>query len=401
MMMQIDRNTIRQLTDLRHHLHRNPELSGQEAQTALTITEFLETLHPDTLLTGIGGHGVAAVFSGSRPGPSILLRADMDALPIPETIDIGHQSVHQGISHKCGHDGHMTILAGTAQHLAENRPRSGQVILLFQPSEETGEGASRILNDPAFQAILPDCVFALHNLPGYPRDSVIVKKDCFAAASTGIIVRYLGKTAHAGEPDKGINPAQAVSQLVNSLSAVPQFDTGFGDASKVTVIHAKLGERAFGTSPGEAVVMATLRAANDAMMLRLEDECSQLAAGIGKTYKLDTSITTTEAFPATVNNDMMVDIILNAASAAGMQVIYRDHPFPWSEDFGQFTNAFPGALFGLGAGEHQPALHHPDYDFPDTLIPGGIRLFAEIPSIIELVLNKEGNADQTSHTDTV
>jgi amidohydrolase len=400
-MKQIDKDTIRKLTDLRHHLHRNPELSGQELQTAETITEFLETLHPDAILTGIGGHGVAAVFSGSKPGKSILFRADLDALPIPETLGIRHQSINRGISHKCGHDGHMAILAGTAQILAENRPRSGRVILLFQPSEETGEGAARILIDPKFQAILPDYIFALHNLPGYPLKSIIVKKGCLTAASMGIIVRYHGKTAHAGEPDKGISPAQAMSQLVNSLSAVPQFDTGFGDASKVTVIHAKLGERAFGTSPGEAVVMATLRAANDAMMLRLENNCSELAAGIGSTYKLDTSITTTEAFPATVNNDMMVDIVVNAASAAGMQIIYRNHPFPWSEDFGQFTNVFPGTLFGLGAGENQPALHHPDYDFPDTLIPDGIRVFAEIPAIIELVLKKESNAEHIDQNDTV
>lgn len=397
-MNRIDQNTIRQLTELRHHLHRNPELSNKETGTADIIGGFLEKLEPDILLRKIGGEGVAAVFSGKKPGKSILLRADLDALPIPEMLTIDHGSIHQGVSHKCGHDGHMAILAGIASLLAARRPTSGRVILLFQPAEETGEGAARVLADPQFQTIYPDYVFALHNLPGYRRGDIIVKTNCFAAASTGIIIHYYGKTAHAGEPEKGTSPASAMSQLINSLTALPQNNTTFGDAAKVTVIHARLGERAFGTSPGDAVVMATLRAARDSVINQLEKNCSQLATGVGKTFKLNTSISSTESFPATINNKKMVNIIGKAADTCGIKVTYRDHPFPWSEDFGHFTHAFPGALFGVGAGKNHPSLHHPYYDFPDTLISAGIQIYA---GIIELIQNDETidkNSDQTLQT---
>ena len=237
--------------ELRKQFHRLPELSGQEKNTSKTIVSFLEYCKPDKIVTGIGGYGIAAVFSGSRKGQRVMVRCELDALPIPETLDIPHRSEAMGVSHKCGHDGHMAIVAGLAERLHTHRPESGSVILLFQPAEETGEGADRVLSDSKFDQIQPDYVLALHNLPGYPLGQIIVREGVFASASSGLRIHLKGKTSHAAEPETGNSPALAVAQLIQVLSSIPQYYTSLHEPAQATVIHAKVGDVAFGTSPGE------------------------------------------------------------------------------------------------------------------------------------------------------
>ena len=156
------------LVDLRHRLHRRPEISGEERETAATIVEFLKPTGPDRIVTELGGHGVAAIYEGAEPGPTVLIRAELDALPIEELSDSDHRSEIPGKGHLCGHDGHMTILAGLARGLQRNPPQKGRAILLFQPAEETGAGAAAVMADPKFEEIVPDYAFSLHNRPGVP-----------------------------------------------------------------------------------------------------------------------------------------------------------------------------------------------------------------------------------------
>lgn len=375
---------IRDLIELRHRLHSLAEPSNQEEQTSRLIAEFLERQGADQIIGGIGGYGLAAFFEGREPGPRVLLRADLDALPIPESIDLPYASERHNCSHKCGHDGHMTILAGIARELSRNRLKKGSVVLFYQPAEETGKGAARVLADSRFEQVQPDYVFALHNLPGFRKNSLIYRHDTFASASSGMIVELLGETSHAAEPHAGKSPALAVSQMINALSAVPQFYTALHEASKVTVIHARLGEIAFGTSPGYAQVMATLRAHTDEVMSRLTEKCASLAEGVAESWQLGCKLRWDEHFPATVNDPGAIETILKAAETIGLEIFEQPSPFPWSEDFGHFTGKYKGALFGLGAGIEQPALHHPTYDFPDDLIETGVKIFAKI---IEKITN--------------
>ena len=156
---------MQNLIELRHILHAHPELSGQETLTNRILNEWVKQTHPDHIIEKIGGYGLAAIYKGAKPGKRILIRGDIDALHIPEPNDIPYRSQNQGISHKCGHDGHATILCGLAQWLGEQRPDQGEVVLLFQPAEETGQGAQAILNDPQFEQIKPDVAYGLHNLP--------------------------------------------------------------------------------------------------------------------------------------------------------------------------------------------------------------------------------------------
>lgn len=366
------------LKELRHDLHRNAERSRAEELTAKIVSGFLKSHTPDNLVENLGGHGLAAVYEGRSPGPTVLLRSELDALPIRETIDSDHGSVSDGVSHKCGHDGHMTIVAGLAPLLADSKPSQGRVVLLFQPAEETGEGARLVIDDPKFARIKPDRVFALHNLPGFPLGSVISKRSCFASASRGMIVSLGGATSHAAEPHKGRSPALAAAQIIQALSAAVQFHTALHEGAKVTVISARVGERAFGTSPGYGEVMATVRAHTDDVMERLCKRCEGLARDIAHAFELDEEVSWTEEFVATINDDQSVDLVEKAADELGVAVVRPEHPFAWSEDFGHFTALAPGALFGLGAGADHPALHRPEYDFPDELIDVGINLFRKI-----------------------
>jgi amidohydrolase len=369
---------MNELIEFRQLLHSHPELAHNEVVTSGLVQKFLEACKPDDMITEIGGHGVAAVFKGADTGSNVLVRCELDALPIPETINLPYGSTTDGIAHKCGHDGHMSIVAGVAERLYKQRPKSGAAILLFQPAEETGEGAEKVIKDPKFKQIKPDYAFALHNLPGYPLGRVIISENTFAAASTGLIINLHGQTSHAAEPESGKSPAMAVSQLISSLSSLPQFKTSLHQSAQVTVIHAKLGEVAFGTSPGEGCVMATLRSYSQEVMDELIEEAKILAKGIAGAYELESDISCTQVFPSTVNSRDATTIIKNASAELEMNTHELDLPFAWSEDFGHFTAMCKAALFGLGAGEDHPALHHPDYDFPEQLLEPGINIFTKI-----------------------
>jgi len=372
-----------ELINFRKRLHKFPELSGNEKITAGNVIDFARRFHHARIITELGGEGIAVVFKGKDPGKTILIRCDLDALPILEENDFDHISVYPGISHKCGHDGHMAIVSGLIPMLAEEKLTHGKVVLLYQPAEETGEGAARVLKDPRFASVNPDYVFALHNLPGYARNEIVVKENVFASASRGLIIRLKGKSSHAAEPEKGITPSQAVAELIKKLPGLSTLETS-GDFSLVTIIHAKIGERAFGTTPGYAELMATFRSYRDEDMQSMSMNAEKLVKEVVKTHNLKYDIEWVEEFSATINQPQCVDIIREAAAKNSLKTNEIEHPFRWSEDFGHFTQKYKGAMFGIGAGTHHPELHHPDYDFPDEIILTGVKMFY---SIIQKALN--------------
>lgn len=377
MPFNIDRH-LDELTKLRHRLHAMAEVSGEEQETGKIIVDFLEGTEPDHLLTGVGGNGILATYEGKEDGADILIRCELDALPIEDEIDQEYQSETDGVGHKCGHDGHMAIVCGVAKLLQRQPPESGNVTLLFQPAEETGEGAQRIIEDSQFQKISPDYCFALHNLPGFKRNQIVMKEGVFAAASVGLIVSFKGSTAHASHPEQGRSPALAMAQTVQSFSAAPQFYSPLEEAAKVTVINATLGERAFGTSPGEATVMATLRTYDEKLLEKLKKQCLRIAQKTAETYNLSFDFEWVESFPATINSAEGHSIVKSAAEKLDFDIHHKSSPFSWSEDFGHFTDQINGAMFGLGAGEDHPSLHAQAYDFPDDVIPAGISMFMQI-----------------------
>lgn len=375
---------IDKLVAIRKELHKKPEISGHEVETSKKIVAILSKFNPDKLITQVGGYGVVCVFEGIEKGKSILFRCDMDALPITEINNFDYKSENEGVSHKCGHDGHMTILLGLAEYFSNNPIKKGAAVLLFQPSEENGEGAFNVINDSRFKDLSIDYGFALHNLPGYNKGAIILNRNTFSAASKGVVVKLFGKTSHAGEPEDGISPAIAMADIVKEIQYLPKKEKVFSDYVLTTVVHAKLGEVAFGTSPGYAHVMATLRSYSNKDMNTLTEEVERIVGRISKQELLDFKVAYTEEFPATVNDTKLVDVVEGVAREQNLEVIQRDEPFRWSEDFGHITEAISGVLFGLGSGETHPQLHNPDYDFPDKIIEKGVSMFRGIFENLQL-----------------
>lgn len=367
-----------ELTAFRHHLHRHPEVSGQEEWTAAEVVRSLQALAPDRILTGLGGHGVAAVWQAAEPGPTVMFRSELDALPIEELSQAEYRSTIPGKAHLCGHEGHSTILLGLARIIARNPPARGRVVLLFQPAEEDGSGAAAVLADPRFAEITPDWAFALHNMPGHPLGQAIIAPGPANCASEGLRVVFRGRTAHASAPETGVSPALALSELMPAALAA-----GTGGPLKlgfrlVSICHARMGEPAFGITPGEGELWLTLRTLADADMAALRDRVTGLAKGLAGAHGLEVDISHHDRFAACVNDPEASTAILRAVEALGLPLGDFGFPMRASEDFGLFGRHARSAMFLLGSGEASPALHNPDFDFPDALIPRGVAIFDRI-----------------------
>ena len=373
------------LIRLRHALHAAPDLSGAEAVTAATLLDFLRPSAPDRVIEGLGGHGLALIYDSARPGPAVMFRAELDALPICETGAAAHVSRKPGIAHLCGHDGHMAVLAGLGLWLGANRPACGRVILLFQPAEETGTGARAVLADPRFAALRPDWAFALHNMPGLPLGALAVAAGPASCASVGLRLRLGGREAHAAMPETGRSPAPALAAFMAGLSPYTTPAPMGPDFRLATLCHLRLGAPAFGVAPGQAEALVTLRSCTDSALAGFEAEISTLAQDCAA--GLDLSITRHDHFNATVNDPLAAAHVAAAARARDMTPADFAFPMRASEDFGAFSATTRTALFFLGAGLEHPALHNPDYDFPDALITPGCAIFAEI---LRQVLGPQG-----------
>nr|WP_247744159.1 amidohydrolase [Ruegeria sp. R14_0] len=363
------------MTRLRHELHEYPEISGQERETAARVATLLQGFGADQVLTGLGGHGVAAIFDSGQAGPTVGIRCELDGLPIQEIGTCHYASKVQGKGHLCGHDGHMTMVLGVAEDLARRRPAQGRVVLIFQPAEETGQGAIAFRADPKFDQIAPDYVFSLHNLPGLALGAVELCKGPANCASRGMKIQLTGKTSHAAAPQDGVSPARAMSQLMVKLA-----DLGSGGAlgaafALTTVTHARLGEATFGIAPGQAEIWVTLRTVSDTRMESLMAEAEALANQTAAVDGLDIAISYDDVFEACTNDAQAVEAIAQACAAHGVPCELTEVPQKFSEDFGQFGKGAKSAMFWLGSGHDHPQLHNPDYDFPDALIPVGTGIF--------------------------
>ena len=365
------------ILELRWDLHRHPCLSQDEGDSARRVKQWLlKNAEPTQVIDDLGGHGMAAVFDTGRPGPTIMLRSELDALPLEEPDDIPHRSRHPGIAHKCGHDGHTASLCGVAILFKEHSLPAGRVALLFQPAEETGTGARAVLADSKFSDITPDWAFGLHNVPGMPLGQVALKSGPFAAASEGLKVSVIGKASHASEPHLGHNPTLAVAQIINAFLALPSELAGMHANCLITPTSIQMGDGGFGISPGRAELSFTVRAVTNHKLSLLVERLREKASLIGSAFGLQMEFSRHDPFPATINHQEGVRILDSAFKHLGFSGDALEEGFPWSEDFGELLLRVPGAFFALGAGEDCPPLHSVEYDFPDQLLqPAALSLY--------------------------
>ena len=364
---------------IRRELHQHPELSGHEARTARFVEDKLQAFHPTKVIRHVGGHGLLVEYFFSEDGPTVLFRADMDAVAVQEPDDIPHHSQTPGVAHKCGHDGHTTILLRFARMLSERPLPKGRVLLLFQPAEENGSGSKAVLDTKVLDYYKIDKAFALHNIPGYPASAVLCKEDSFTCAVVSVSITLTGKTSHAAEPQKGISPIPATLNIVDELLRWNNTDIQSDDYFLSTIVEIHVGEEAYGVSAGNSVIRATLRAKTDKLLHQHAQQLKELVATECKrTPDLKHEMEWLEPFSANENDPQSVGMIKNAALRNNLPYIELQTPFSWGEDFGLFMQQYKGAIFGLGSGENCAPLHSPQYDFPDEVIETGATLFYTI-----------------------
>jgi amidohydrolase len=366
------------IIQLRKELHRHPELSGEEVETAKRIERFIKEHFDTEIITGLGGNGLAAVFSFGGDGPVIMIRCELDALPMTESNLFEHRSLYAGAAHKCGHDGHMAIVAGLILWMKKQTILNGKVILLFQPSEENGRGAFAVLNDEKFKKLQPDFVFALHNLPREPLHTILIVKNVFSATVQSVIIHLQGRQSHASEPEKGINPAAAIAEVIQSFSLIENNNGDDKDFTLITPIHIQLGEKSYGISAGTGELHYTLRTWTEDVMNDVTKRITGLIETVCKKNNIQFSVEWLEYFPASVNDAYCNEVIKKAAEYNNYVVKEMPNPLRFGEDFGWFSQRYKTAMFGIGSGVNSPPLHSVDYDFPDEIIETGINMFTGI-----------------------
>lgn len=375
-MTVLTQEQITTLAALRRALHQRPEISGQEVETANRIAAELEALGADRIWRGLGGHGVAAEFKGAQAGPTVLLRCELDGLPIHEISSAPHRSQIEGKGHLCGHDGHMVCVLGVAMALAV-RPAKGRVVLLFQPAEETGAGAKAVIEDPRWPELKPDFAFAYHNVPGRPLGEIGLRPGPGNCASRGMQILLEGKSSHAAAPEDGTSPGGAMAALMQGLPQLGRGTIADESFALATLTHARLGEPTFGIAPGFGEVRVTLRCMTDAAMDALISDAQALVAKECSGLTVETLWH--DVFLSVSNDPEATDIARQVAIRLDLARYEMPVPMRWSEDFGRLgTDGTKAAMLYVGAGEAQPQLHNPDYDFPDALIPVVTDLFAGI-----------------------
>ena len=362
---------LSEIVALRHELHACAELSMHETQTMRVLTDFLRT---HTALNVVQREGWFYAVKPGVPGKkTIALRADMDALPIAESLSLPYASRQDGVSHKCGHDGHCAALCGVALELDDTPPQA-TVCLLFQPAEETGRGASicrTLLQERGISEI-----YAFHNLGGFPQGSVVYRRGLTQPASEGLRIRMTGKTAHAAAPESGRSPVAALAALALAAQAYTQ--TRDDDLLLCTVAGLTLGSGDFGISPGEGEICLTLRSNSEVRLKQLERDLLSRAEALAGESGVGMEYAVCDAFPQTRNHSACLDRVLRAADSLALQTIEMPSMWRASEDFGHYLHVCPGAMFYIGTGEAYAPLHTAAYDFNDAILGNAVDLFTAV-----------------------
>ena len=369
--MNIDK-ILEKAAALRHELHRRPELSGREGRTMKCLEEFIRE-NTDLEIENRGSWFFAVKRGKEDKSSPIAFRADVDALPIEETIALPYASECRGVSHKCGHDGHAAALAAFAMSLS-GRPLTRTVYLIFQPAEEIGGGGKLCASLIREKGIGE--VYAFHNRSGYPKGAVFCRDGLIQCASEGLTVTFTGKTSHASEPELGVNPSAALARLI-------LFSEEYGKREHEglvlsTIVGISQGNHDFGISPGNGRVSFTLRAEEEKELFAMEEAICLEARKLAEESGLHLTAEKQDVFPETRNDPQCVNKVREASRRAGYSYFDLEKPWRASEDFGWYEKECPGAMFYIGNGEDYPALHTGEYDFPDEILEYALRMFGEL-----------------------
>lgn len=377
-----------ELEQIRRDIHAHPELCYEEQRTSdLVAAKLTEWGIP--IVRGLGVTGVVGIIKNGSSPRAIGLRADMDALPMQELNTFNHASRHAGKMHACGHDGHTAMLLGAAHHLSRHRNFDGTVYLIFQPAEEGGGGARRMIEEGLFEQCPMDAVYGMHNWPGIPVGQFGVVAGPMMASSNEFRVVVKGKGAHAAQPHRGIDPVMVAVQIAQAWQTVISREKNPLDTAVLSITQIHAGS-ATNVIPDEAVLVGTVRTFTTAVLDLIERRMEEIARGVAAGFHADIGFTFHRNYPPLVNHARETAFAVQAMQAVvgADKVDANTEPTMGAEDFSYMLQAKPGCYVFIGNGEggHRAAghglgpcqLHNGSYDFNDQLLPIGASYWVKL-----------------------
>ncbi len=372
------------LVQLRRHFHQFPELAYREERTAAKIVEVLQD-YGVPVMDKIGGTGVIASLCAQRGGPTVAMRADMDALPLEELNDVSYRSRHGGVMHACGHDAHTAIMLGVVRHLVETgwpEKGAGKILFIFQPAEEGGAGARAMLESGVLDSERIAAIFAGHVQPELPVGRIGFSPDVSNAASETIDIRLTGKGGHGAQPHHCIDPIVAGASLVTQLQSIISRCIAPVESAVLTIgsFHAGTARNII---PEEAFLEGTLRTINSRVREEVLGRLGEMVKGLEAAYRVGVSLKTSVGYPLLVNDANLVHFVEEqVAEVLGESCVHRGGPRMGSEDFAFFAQKFPGILIRLGCSDPEKeeiqGLHSPYFDLDERVLDVGVRLFSHL-----------------------
>lgn len=377
--MTDDKSLHDELTQWRRHLHANPEFGFDEINTSAFVVEKLKEFGIEEIAVGVGKTGVVATLRSGSGNRSIALRADMDALRIPEASDLPYKSTNSGVMHACGHDGHTTMLLGAAKVLAEKGEFDGVVHLIFQPAEEWGRGMQAMLDDGLLERFPFEEAYGVHNMPGMAVGSFATRTGAFMGAEDNFEIKVSGKGGHAARPNEGHDALVAACAIVTGLQTVVSRAINPADLAVLSVTEL-ITDGTRNAIPGMARILGDCRSFDPAVSHTIEAALSRIAQGIGEAHGCTIDIVYTREFVPLINEEVTTAAAVNAAHAVAGDDNLVDADTPrtgGSEDFACLLNHVPGNFMYIGNGD-TALLHNPSYDFNDAALLHGVNYFTQI-----------------------
>ncbi len=369
-----------EVAEWRRDFHQHPELLYDVHRTAARVAELLKSFGCDEVVTGIGQTGVVGVINGRQPGSrAIGLRADMDALPIQEIRDHAYKSTVPGKMHACGHDGHTAMLLGAARYLTETRNFAGKAVVIFQPAEEGGAGGKAMVDDGMMDRFGVHEVYGMHNMPGLPVGHITTRPGPIMAASNSFEIRLKGLGGHAAKPHICVDPIVGGAQIVTALQSIVARNIDPIDNAVISITRFHAGTTANNIIPQTAVIGGTVRSLREETRHFLKKRFTEVVHGIAAAMGLEVELDYEWGYPVVVNHADQTEFA--AEIARGVvgpdKVTTNMEPSLGGEDFAYMLEARPGAFIFIGNGD-SAGLHHPEYDFDDSVIPHGVSYWAKL-----------------------
>ncbi|WP_227270348.1 M20 aminoacylase family protein [Roseobacter weihaiensis] len=362
----------------RQDLHAHPEVLFDTHRTSGIVAEKLSAFGCDEVVTGIGRTGVIGVIKGKSDtsGKVVGLRADMDALPIPEETGVAYASKTPGQMHACGHDGHTAMLLGAAKYLCETRNFDGRVVVIFQPAEEGGGGGREMCEDGMMDRFGIQEVYGMHNWPGLEVGQFAIRPGAFFAATDLFEIEVEGKGGHAAKPNETIDSTVVASHIVLALQTIASRNADPVDQVVVSVTGFETSSQAFNVIPQKVLMKGTVRTMSAEMRDMAEARMTKLVEGVAESFGAVAKLNYMRNYPVTVNHEVQTDFAASVARTVSGDCAPADLVMG-GEDFSFMLEERPGAYILMGNGP-SAALHHPKYNFDDEAIPAGCSWWAEI-----------------------